>query len=117
MVGGLAPQWGGASPLAAGLSPAKPCNTLPSPAMPSRGDGDGDGDGRDQGHLPPPPLLLLFLLLPPLSSSSSSLFFSSLILLFVFVRGPNLFIPGVDYPRKRAAMSSYTRGIENDKKQ
>ena len=49
VVGGLAPQWGGASPLAAGLSPAKPCNTLPSPAKPSRGDGDGDGDGRDQG--------------------------------------------------------------------
>ena len=49
MVGGLAPQWGGAFPLAAGLSPAKPCKTLPSPAKPSRGDGDGDGDGRDQG--------------------------------------------------------------------
>ena len=49
MVGGLAPQWGGAFPLAAGLSPAKLCNTLLSPARPSRGDGDGDGDGRDQG--------------------------------------------------------------------
>ena len=35
MVGGLAPQWGGASPLAAGLSPAKLCNTLLSPAKPS----------------------------------------------------------------------------------